>query len=293
MDVKQLKYFYTIAEEGQITRAAKRLHMAQPPLSQQLKQLEAELDVQLFERHGRTMTLTQAGAFLFEKAERILLEMEEIRDEVKERDEGLKGRLAVGTVKSCFSMLPGRLGRFRESYPGVTFLLRDGDSFQIGELVKNRQVEVGIVRLPLPMKEFDHVQLADEAYVGVFHRDQVPEQTPEGGVRMEQFKGVPLLLLHRISGAGQYEMILEECRKHGFEPSVICECPDVTMLLSLVAKGVGATIVPVSTLDSFHPPELTAVPITDAHVRAKSAVIWLKQRHLSKQARRFVEEFDT
>ncbi|TMW71074.1 LysR family transcriptional regulator [Alteribacter natronophilus] len=290
MDVKQLKYFYTIAEEGQITRAAKKLHMAQPPLSQQLKLLELELDVQLFERHGRTMTLTEAGAFLFEKAERILLEMEEIREEVKDRDEGLKGRLSIGTVKSCFSMLPERLEQFRSDFPGVTFLLRDGDSYQISELVKSREVEVGIVRLPLPMKEFDHVQLPDEPYVGVFHEEHIPAGA-EKELKMALLEQQPLLLLHRVSGAGQYEMILEECRKHGFEPNVICECPDVTMLLSLVAKGVGASIVPASTLDSFHPSQIRVIPIADAEVRAKSAVIWLKQRHLSKQARRFVEGF--
>ncbi|WP_096438821.1 LysR family transcriptional regulator [Alteribacter populi] len=290
MDIKQLKYFFTIAEEGQITKAAKKLHMAQPPLSQQLKALEEELEVQLFERNGRTMELTQAGALLFEKTERILLEMDEIREEVKESDEGLRGKLAIGTVKSCFSYLPERIGRFRDTYPAVSFLLRDGDSYQIGELVKNREIELGVVRLPLEMREFGHVPLPDEPFVGVFHEALRSGHTGTS-MKMAEFKDVPLLLLHRISGAGQYEMILEECRKHGFEPNVICECPDVTMLLSLVAKGVGATIVPRSTLFSFHAPELVAYEIEDAAVRAKSAVIWLKQRHLSKQARRFIEGF--
>ncbi|MBM7094880.1 LysR family transcriptional regulator [Bacillus sp. H-16] len=290
MDIKQLKYFCTIAEEKQITKAARRLHMAQPPLSQQLKSLETELGVMLFERNGRTMELTQAGTLLLKKAERILQEMDEIRHEVKESDKGLRGKLAIGTVKSCFSYLPERIRDFRASYPAVSFLLRDGDSYQIGELVKNRDVELGIVRLPLEMREFDHIQLPDEEYVGVFHRDLAPPDMNET-LQMASFEGVPLLLLHRVSGAGQYEMILEECRKHNFEPTVLCECPDVTMLLSLVSKGVGATIVPRSTLLSFQSPELAVFDIEDAEVRAKSALIWLKQRHLSKQARRFTEEF--
>ncbi|WP_026691279.1 LysR family transcriptional regulator [Alteribacter aurantiacus] len=290
MDIKQLKYFYAIASEGQITRAAKKLHMAQPPLSQQLKSLETELGVTLFDRNGRTMELTQAGTVLFEKAERILNEIEEIRVEVKESNEGLRGKLAIGTVKSCFSYLPERIRDFRHNYPAVSFLLRDGDSYQIGELVKSRVVELGIVRLPLEMREFDHIRLQDEEYVGVFHQNALPNQHGRA-VSMTAFKHVPLLLLHRVSGAGQYEMILEECKKHGFEPTVLCECPDVSMLLALVAKGVGATIVPRSTLLSFQSPDLVAFPIKNAEVRAKSALIWLKHRHLSKQARRFVEGF--
>ncbi|MFX3675153.1 MAG: LysR family transcriptional regulator [Paenisporosarcina sp.] len=291
MDIKQLRYFYTIAEQGQITRAAKKLHMAQPPLSQQLKHLEEELGVILFERNGRQMELTQAGLVLYKKAERILLQLEEIETEVKETNEGLRGKLSIGIVKTCFWYLPDRVRLFRETYPSITFSLREGDSYTIEQLIKSRESEVGIVRLPIEMKAFSKIELPKEPFVVVF-----PNNTPgfhlKTSIKMKELEAIPLLLLHRISGVGQYEIVLEECKRHGFEPNVICECPDVSMLLSLVSAGVGATIIPESSLVSFPLPNLHTLKIEDSTIYAESAIIWLKDRYLSKQAKRFIETFE-
>lgn len=292
LDIKQLRYFYTIAEQGQITRAAKKLHMAQPPLSQQLKRLEEELGVILFERNGRNMELTQAGLVLYKKAERILLEIEEIKTEVIETSKGLRGKLSIGIVKTCFSYLPERVRMFRDVYPSVTFSLREGDSYTIEQLIKSRESEVGIVRLPIEMKAFSKIALPKEPFVVV-----IPSNTPgflsKKSIKMNELKDIPLLLLHRISGVGQFEIVLQECRQHGFEPNVICECPDVSMLLSLVTAGVGATIIPKSSLTSFPLPNLQTLEIEDSTLYSESAIIWLKDRHLSKQAKRFIETFET
>jgi len=291
LDIKQLRYFYTIAEQGQITRAAKKLHMAQPPLSQQLKHLEEELGVILFERNGRQMELTQAGLILYKKAERILLEIEEIETEVKETSEGLRGKLSIGIVKTCFSFVPERVRTFRENYPSVTFSLREGDSYTVEQLIKSRESEVGIVRLPIDMKPFSKIELAKEKFVVV-----IPSNTPEfhskTSIKMKELENIPLLLLHRVSGVGQFEIVLQECRSHGFEPNVICECPDVSMLLSLVSSGVGATIIPESSLTSFPLPNLHVLQIEDSTIYAESAIIWLKDRYLSKPAKRFIETFE-
>jgi len=292
MDIKQLRYFYTIAEQGQITRAAKKLHMAQPPLSHQLKLLEEELGVILFERNGRNMVLTQAGLVLYKKSEKILLEMDEIKTEVKEISEGLRGKLSIGVVKTCFSYVPDRLRMFRELYPAVTFSLREGDSFMIEQLIKSRESEVGIVRLPIEMNAFSKIDLPKEQFVAVFPSN-TPEILSKTKISMKEFETVPLLLLHRISGVGQFEIVLQECRRHGFEPTVICECPDVSMLLSLVSAGVGATIIPKSSLVSFPMPNLHTLEIEDSAIYSESAVIWLKDRYLSKQAKRFIQSFES
>lgn len=292
LDIKQLRYFYTIAEQGQITKAAKKLHMAQPPLSQQLKHLEEELGVILFERNGRSMELTQAGEVLFNKAERILLEVEEIETEVKETSEGLRGKLSIGVVKTCFSYLPERVRLFNEKYPKVMFSLREGDSYTIEQLINSREAEVGIVRLPIETKGFSKIELPKEQFVAV-----IPSHTPgfesRESIEMKELENLSLLLLHRVSGIGQFEIVLQECRRHGFEPHVICECPDVSMLLSLVSAGVGATIIPKSSLTSFPFPGLHILEIEDSEIYAESAVIWLKDRYLSKQAKRFIESFET
>lgn len=106
MDIRQLRYFLEIAREGQITRAAKRLHMEQPPLSRQLKQMEKELGVTLFDRSGKRLELTRAGELLRQKAESLLQQFHESLNEVKELDEGVRGTLAIGAVVSCVSLLP-------------------------------------------------------------------------------------------------------------------------------------------------------------------------------------------
>ena len=136
MDVKQLRYFSVIAEEGQVTRAAKKLHMAQPPLSQQLKLLEEELGVPLMDRNGRNMELTEAGKVLYTRARELLRRFDDTVIEVKEVGEGLKGLLSIGSVKTCFSYIPERISFFREQYPMVTFRLHEGGSFSFSYSVK-------------------------------------------------------------------------------------------------------------------------------------------------------------
>ncbi len=109
MDLKRLRYFREIAKQGQITKAAKSLHMAQPPLSQQLRIFEEELNVMLFERKGRRLLLTEAGEALYQRSEHLLDELDELEKEIRETGLGLRGTLRLGAVKSCFAYLPERM----------------------------------------------------------------------------------------------------------------------------------------------------------------------------------------
>ncbi|WP_313897590.1 LysR family transcriptional regulator [Bacillus litorisediminis] len=251
MDIRQLFYFCTIVQEGQITRAAKKLHMAQPPLSQQLKQLEQELGVTLLERNGRSLELTEAGKLLYQRARHLLTQLEETKQEVKETGEGLRGVLAIGSVKTCFSHLPDKIRQFRELYPNVSFQLREGDTFYVSELLRNREVELAIVRLPLNTQEFSMIPLPNEPYVAVVPKQWENQLSSAKAISMKELKKFPLLLLHRINGVGQFEMVINECKRHGFYPTIACDCPDAAMLLALVDAGVGVTLVPKSTLHTF------------------------------------------
>ncbi|KAB7707053.1 LysR family transcriptional regulator [Bacillus aerolatus] len=287
MDIRQLRYFAAIAEEGQITKAAKRLHMAQPPLSQQLKALEEELGVLLLERKGRTLELTEAGNVLYKKAKYLLEQMDETVLEVKEVGDGLKGVLSIGSVKTCFSYIPERFRHFREKYPSVTFRLKEGDSSLLAHYVKSREVELAIVRLPLDMEEFSYLPLPTDPFVAVMPQ----EWESPSVIQMNELNGVPLMLLHRVTGVGLYELVVNECKKHGFDPTIICECPDAAMLLSLARTGLGAALLPKSTLLSFPTDDLKIIEIEDCTIQSESALIWLKERYLSKKAERFIETF--
>lgn len=290
MDIKQLRYFLTIAEEGQITRAARRLHMAQPPLSLQLKLLEEELGVLLLERNGRSMELTQAGTVLYEKAENLLHQLNEAVAEVKEVGKGVSGVLSIGCVQSCFSYLPERIRLFQKQYPQLRFHLLEGDSFRLSEDLKERKIEFALVRLPVDMKDFSAIALPTEPFVAVMPKLWEADFT-HVSIQMKELAGVPLLLLHRINGTGTYEMTVEECRRHGFEPNIVCECPNASMLLSLVRAGVGATLLPSSALSQHAAQEFTILEIGDSNIQSEAAVIWLRDRYVSQSARRFLETF--
>ena len=291
MDIRQLRYFYTIAKEGKITKAAQKLHMAQPPLSQSLKALESELGVMLLERNGRIMELTEAGMVLYKKSETLFQHFDETVTEVKETGTGLKGKLSIGCVKSCFSYIPLQMRLFRERYPHITFELREGDTYRLAELLENRDIDLAIVRLPLEMKALSHYSLPNEKYVAVLPEKWV-DNTDETSISMQGLADIPLLLLHRISGIGQYEIVMNQFEKFGLEPNIICECPDVDMILELVNEGIGATVIPKSALSNLHLPRVKMLDLKDAEIISKSAVIWLKDRYLSKSASRFIKLFD-
>jgi len=291
MDMRQLRYFYTIATEGQITRAAKKLHMAQPPLSQSLKALEKEIGVPLLERNGRKMELTDAGAVLYDKAEHFFKYLDETLTEVRETGEGLKGKLTVGCVKTCFSHIPRRMKTFRENYPNVTFELREGDSYLLAEQLKNRRIDLAVVRLPLEMEPYSSYFLPEEKYVVIMPEHWAESYSPDS-ITMNELADIPLLLLRRISGVGQYELIMDKFEKRNLNPNIVMVCPDVDMILELVSREVGASIVPASTLQKNNLGGIRSFPIEDETIISKSAIIWLKDRYLSKSARRFIELFE-
>lgn len=166
MDLRQLAYFLAIAEEGNITRASARLHMAQPPLSQQLKLLEEEFGVVLIERNTRKIQITDAGRLLQNRAKQILELTEKTAKELKDLKEGLQGTLSIGTIASAGeTLLPLKIQSFHEKYPGVEFHIRESGTFEILELIKGGVVEIGVIRTPFIQDTFEHINLPDEPMV--------------------------------------------------------------------------------------------------------------------------------
>lgn len=265
--------------------------MAQPPLSQSLKSLENELGVMLFERNGRKMELTSAGLVLFERANELLQQINEAINEVRDTEMGYKGTISIGCVKSYFSHIPEKIKSFRANYPQINFELQVGDSYFLAELLKNRHIEFAFIRLPLQYDEaFSQYLLPDEQYV-VSIPENWKDQFHESTIYMEELANIPLLLLHRINGIGQYEVINNEFIKRNLTPNIICECADVDILLELVSNEIGATILPESTLTRNNIRGVHKLRIKDATIISKSAIIWLKNRYISKSARRFINLF--
>jgi LysR family transcriptional regulator, salicylic acid-responsive activator of bsdBCD len=290
MDVRQLRYFLAIAEEGQITRAAKRLHMAQPPLSHQLKLLEQELGIQLVERMGRKLRLTEAGHTLRRRAEQIVGLMEVTVSEIQEHDAGVRGTLSIGTVATTGStLLPERIRTFHQRYPMVYFQLWEGDTHHITQLLESRAIEVGLVRLPIDnTKNYDMIRLSTEPLVvAISHNwNQGDNDSP---IQLSDLADLPLMLLRRQQGLFIYEQIVEACQLAGFEPRVLCEGTDIMTLLTLAEAGVGITIVPKSAMSLRTGTTLQFREIIEPPLKSTAAVVWLRNRFLSTPARQFIE----
>jgi DNA-binding transcriptional LysR family regulator len=283
MDIKQLKYFRTIAAEGHITGAAKRLFMTQPSLSQQLKLLETELGVQLVVRGSRRITLTEAGRLLQDRAGQILDLLHTTEIELKELHEGYRGTLSMGTIASSgVTLLPGLLRDFHKRYPNIKFQLWEGDTHRILELLNNGLIEVGIARSVFDLELYHSITLPSESMIVAMSGDwDCGEQA--NSVTMSELADKPLLL-HRSNEL----MILEACHQVGFVPQILCKGDDVRTLLVLANEGFGLAIVPKSALGLVPSHGLKYKEIIASQLAIKKSIVWLRQRHLSAAAKHFL-----
>ncbi|EEL50043.1 Transcriptional regulator, LysR [Bacillus cereus Rock3-44] len=288
MDIRQLRYFIAIAEERQLTRAAHRLHMAQPPLSRQLSLLEQELSVNLFERNGRNMHLTEEGKILYIKAKSIIGQLEETITEIKDTGEGLRGNLSIGAFHSCIPFLSEKIRYFQENYPNVNLKIWEGGPLYLTEHLANRNIEFAVLRTPFNKEIFSSICLSKEPFVLVapakweLHHSQLP-------ISINELHRIPLLLLHKDKEDSYHQLVIDECNRRGIKLNIACECPDSAFVLMLIMAGIGASILPKSAI-SYIPQEfIRIVDLIDFPFQSESSIIWLKDRKLSNRARRFIE----
>jgi DNA-binding transcriptional LysR family regulator len=294
MDMRQLKYFLTIAQEGQVTRAAKLLNMEQPPLSRQLKLMEEELGVKLFDRGGKGLQLTASGELLKQKAEALLLQFDESLREVKGMEEGAGGVLSIGSVVSCISLLPKRIEQFREKYPQVTFKISEGDHFYLGEQLEKRAIDLIVARLPFEAQthpqQYSILPLPSDPFVAV-SPSSWSEYEGKQTLHMKELAHFPFLTLKTDKTTRMHEQVMSECKRHGFEPNIICECSSVAIIMSLIAGGIGATVFPKSVMSSFPSTVIKMLDIEDADFQSDVGILWLKDHYLPARTKQFIESF--
>lgn len=243
MDIKQLKYFCVIVEEENITAAAKRLFMAQPSLSQQLKLLESELGMQLVDRGSRKIRLTEAGQLLYERANQVLDLLQTTAAELKDLHEGYQGTLAIGTIASSgVTLLPGLIRDFHENHCHIKFDLREGDTHTILELLNNGIIEIGIVRAIFDLACYNWIKLPSEPMI-VAMVEKWNSWPKKAAISLRELADKPLLVLR------SNETLLRTCCQNlGFEPLILCLGDDVRSLLVLANEGIGLALVPKSAL---------------------------------------------
>lgn len=289
MDIRQLKYFVAIAEEGKITTAAKKLNIAQPPLSKQLKQMEDELGVVLFDRNNKSLHLTLEGERLLLRAKELLNKLDETMVEVQELRKGASGILSVGSNLYCASLILSKVVDIREKNPGLTFKVWEGETIHLIKMLSKRQIEIAITNSPITEKSISQRNLESDPYVLV-----LPEKWTWSGseqCRLEEIIDLPLILLRPNYGLGAYGQIVNEFQRLDLEPNILCECQDLIMLLGLVSSGFGATILPLSLLSLHSLGGLRVIQLKDQTLISEPKVIWRKHSYLSKAAKEFLELF--
>ncbi|MGI6005758.1 MAG: LysR family transcriptional regulator, partial [Christensenellales bacterium] len=243
MNLKQLKYFLAIAQERQITAAAKKLHISQPPLSYQLSLLERELGVTLVTRGPRGIQLTGAGELLKDRAEQILELASSAAREVAYYEKGMFGTLSIGTISSSGGVVPGRLMLdFTKNYPNVRFEIHEGNSFEVIEMLEKRIVDIGIVRTPFKHDMIDCRYAPLEPMMAVMPENYVCGRQPER-IELSELKAYPLIIYRR------FEALLHEVfSEAGIAPFICCKNDDARTTLAWAHAGLGIGIVPQSAL---------------------------------------------
>ena len=250
MELRHLRYFQAVAEERHFGRAAQRLHMAQPPLSQQIRQLEDELGVSLLRRTTRRVDLTPAGESYLVRVRAILQAVDAAGDEALRIGSGLEGRLVVGCVGSAtYSLLPALARALREQLPGVDFAFR-------GEMLSPDQLDAlrdGSIDLAL-MRPFGDLAQAADVVLSPLRQERYVVALPEGHrlagrsrVRVTDLRGEDLIVHSGHGRSAMYDAVTTLCRDAGFEPSVRHEVAETSTLVTFVAAALGVAVVPEPT----------------------------------------------
>ena len=283
MELRQLRYFVEAARVGHFARAAERLRVAQPSLSQQIRSLERDLGVELFDRSGRRAVLTEAGEAFLVRAERVLAEAERARAEAREFSGLARGRVVVGALQSLVEVrLPPVLATFNRSYPGVEVALREETTVQMLGLLKEGEIDLAIghttgVRVP-----------SWAVAEGLIEEDLVLvsslENTVSGRAEVSLADLGDETFVCYKEGSGIRSVLVSACRAVGFEPRISFECGT---LRALAAAGLGVAVVPRSMAECPGPP--VAVAELRPRLARAVAVFHVEGRYLPPPAEAFLE----
>jgi DNA-binding transcriptional LysR family regulator len=253
IELRHLRYFVAVAEEGGFTRAAARLHIQQPPLSQQLQALEGELGMRLLERKPRGVELTPAGAAFLEDARAILASVEGAQARVKRVAAGMEGALAIGLASSAAThpAVPRLLAAYREVNPRVHLRFVEGNAASLSEAVVSGGADVAFVRAPVdfpPGVRF--LELLEEPMLAVVARShelaKLAARRKPAWVTLREMARHPFVLVRRPGAPGMYSNLLVACAEAGLAPRIAAEVGNMLTNVLLVAAGVGVSVVPAS-----------------------------------------------
>ena len=290
IELRQLRYFVAVAEEMHFGRAAVRLHMTQPPLSQTIQALEAALGTLLFFRTKRSVALTPAGTALLPEARRLLLQAETLPDLVRRAATGESGRLALAFVSTAdYSVLPPFLREFRENYPQVHIDLREATTdIQLEDLAQGR-IDAGLVIPPLPDKataDLDYMPVLSEPLV-LAAPTGLKTVRGKTAVALKTVNDLPLIVFPRRIAPAFHDAIMACFHEAGLTPRIGQEAIQMQTIVGLVSAGMGIALVPQS-VSNLKRPGVEYKPLAGKAPMVETGLAW-RRDNTSPVLRAFLE----
>lgn len=245
MDIRQLRYFVTLADTLHFGQAAKLLHISQPPLSRQIASLEEDLGVMLFSRTSRQVQLTAAGKHFHEQATRILKSLNKAIQTTQATARGEKGVLSISfTMSAAWNILPPLIKKYRDAYPEVDIQLNEVLPRELNESLLSGNADIGIAFPWLRPSGLEYRKIFSEPLIAV-----LPSTHPlaeRDVIAVEELASEPFITFPAITAPALHEMVIGCCRDHGFEPEIYLETHLQQTIVNLVAEGLGVSLVPAS-----------------------------------------------
>lgn len=283
MDLRSLHYFTVVAEELNITRAAERLNMSQPPLSSQIKGLEEELGVQLFIRGKRHLTMTEAGALLYRRAKQLLELSEQTQQEIRSM-EGLSGDLNISLVEGRGPYLLARwIAGFRSEFPQVSIHLWNGSGDEVIERVHRGLADLGLVAAPYSPELLDGFSVGREPWVAMMSKDHPLAKEKGAFLPLKKLVGQPLFIPNRRSRAESLRAWFYEI---GEEPCIAGDLSNYIDAVALAEQNAGICVYPMTT---YTENELVVKKIiTESARQIEYALVWTRNARRSELAEEFI-----
>ncbi|MCR5527364.1 MAG: LysR family transcriptional regulator [Lachnospiraceae bacterium] len=283
MTMEQLYFFAALVEEGTISGAARRLHMSQPPVSIQLKNLENECGIRLFERGARQITLTDAGRVLYNYAQKIVELKTSAEDDMKSLKAGKKGSIRLGIASSgtCEEFIRG-VAAFRAEHENISFKVYDDNTLELLKAMEKQKIELAVVRTPFPKKGLDVVSMVNDRIVAAGLPEMI-DHLPEE-IMIKDVKDKPLIIYRRWE-----KLIRENIDHEKIKVDFLCINDDSRTSLQWAEAGLGVALIPESILPLSH--KLSFRRLSEENFSSSICLIKRQDRRVSEGAEEFYRTF--
>ncbi|MBZ5752583.1 LysR family transcriptional regulator [Metabacillus rhizolycopersici] len=288
MDIRKLHYFKEIVKQGSISKAAEVLHIAQPPLSQLLKKLETELGTTLIHRYRQKWELTETGELLYRYATQMTMQMQAVKEQIQEIEQGTAGMVRIGVSTAYSNMLIDYIIKYREQYPNVKISIINSNSEELLKRLEQREIDVALLLRTNNSEQYNMRILKGQPYVVIIPTSW-SSSFPSQHATFEQIAQYPFIMLGAMEGVSFTEDILKAFDDHHVKPNIIIECKDIMMVASLVGRGVGLSVIPRMDYASPLLEHITHLELKHFDFSVEPVIIKLKDERIPKAASQFWE----